>query len=198
MSDMATAIELEIGLPLRPISVEEYHRMAEAGIFSEDERVELLDGVLISMPPIGPGHAYAVRYLNNVLTRDLRDCIVDVQNPLHLGPRSEPQPDIMLLPMPYTRYAARLPAPDDALLIVEVAETSLSYDRGPKLKAYARSGVLELWIVDLVNRRIEIYRDPAGDGYREHRVACPGEHVSPSAFSDERLAVTDILPPVAR
>lgn len=198
MSDMATAIELEIGLPVRPISVEDYHRMAEAGIFDEHERVELLDGMLISMPPIGPHHAYSVRYLNNMFTRHLRECVVDVQNPLNLGPRSEPQPDIVLLPMPFTRYAGRLPVPDDALLVVEVAETSLSYDLGPKLRAYARAGVVELWIVNLVNRRIESYRNPADNAYHERAVAYPGEHVAPAAFPDERLAVADILPPVTR
>ncbi len=110
MSDMATTIEETLHVPVRRISVDEYHRMGEAGVFDPDERIELLDGVLIAMPPIGPSHAFSVRALTNMLLAKLGTrAIIDVQNPVIIGPASEPQPDVMLLRPPNARYAEGLP-----------------------------------------------------------------------------------------
>jgi hypothetical protein len=176
----------------RRFTVEEYRRLGEVGILHEDDRVELIDGEIVEMTPIGERHALAVIYLNNALARGLEGrALVSPQNPLRLGPHSEPQPDLVLL-----RPAAdRLPAAPDALLVIEVADTSLAYDRDTKLPRYARAGIPEAWIVDLEGQAVEVHRAPGPTGYRDVQRLGRGASVSPAAFPDLRLAVDDILGP---
>jgi Uma2 family endonuclease len=196
MSDMATAIEATIHVPVHRITVDEYHRMGEAGVFAPDERIELLDGVLITMPPIGPPHAFSVRVLNDILGQKLAGrAIVDVQNPVTIAPISEPQPDVMLLRPPHLRYAKALPVTADALLVIEVADSSRAIDRGPKLRAYARAGVSEVWIVDLVQQVVDVFTEPSGEDYARRTRAERGDQLAPSTFADAVIAVSDILPP---
>jgi Uma2 family endonuclease len=196
MSDMATAIEETLHLPLRRISVDQYHRMGEAGIFDPDERVELLDGVLIAMPPIGPAHAFSVLALSNILSGKLgTQALVSVQSPVALGPRSEPQPDVVLLRPPLARYGKSLPITTDALLVVEVTDSMRAIDRGPKLRAYARAGVSEVWIVDLTLSVVDVFTEPAGEDYARRIRAKRGDHVAPGAFPDAPIAVSEIMPP---
>jgi Uma2 family endonuclease len=149
------------------LNVDDYHRMAEAGILGEDDRVELIDGELIDMAPIGQGHAGVVNGLNHALFMAFGgQAIVSVQNPLRLDRLNEPQPDVVILRPrdDFYQHGAR-PGPADVLLLVEVADSSLRYDRTVKLPLYARAGIGEVWIVDLRRRVVDVYRTPAGGGY---------------------------------
>jgi Uma2 family endonuclease len=196
MSDMVTTIEETLHLPLRRISVDQYHRMGEAGIFDPDERVELLDGVLIAMPPIAPAHAFSVLALSNLFAGTFQGrAVIDVQSPVRIGPASEPQPDVVLLRPPLVRYGKSLPITTDALLVVEVTDRTRAVDRGPKLRAYARAGISEVWIVDLTLSVVDVFTEPAGEDYARRSRAKRGDRVAPAAFPDAPIPVSDILPP---
>lgn len=150
------------------LSVEDYHRMAEAGILGEDARVELIEGAIIDMTPIGSRHAAAVKRLNRVLDRAVGDAaIVSAQDPIVLDAHTEPQPDLALLRPREDYYAAAHPRPADILLVIEVADSSLPYDRDIKLPLYARAGIPEAWLVDLEAGRLTRFSDPTADGYRQ-------------------------------
>lgn len=150
------------------LSVAEYHRMGEVGILAPELRTELIDGEIIEMPPIGHPHAGTVKLLANRLKELVgTDAIVAVQDPVWLDDHSEPIPDIALLRPRADWYRNGHPGPDDVLLLIEVADTSLTYDREVKLPRYARAGIPEVWLVDLGGRRLDIHRCPAGHGYGE-------------------------------
>lgn len=175
-------------------TVADYHRMAEAGILGEDDRVELIEGEIIRMSPIGREHAGCVKYLTNVLGQGIdAAAIVAVQDPLVLGDHSEPEPDLMILRRRPDYYRSGHPTPADVLLIVEVADTSLEYDRQVKVPLYARDGIPETWLLNLAQEHIVVYRDPGAEGYRSVRVARRGETISPLACPDLSLAVADVL-----
>lgn len=150
----------------RIFTVDEYYRMAEAGILHEDDRVELIEGRIVELSPIGGRHAACVDKLNRLLNQRVGDAaIVRVQNPVSLPGDSEPEPDIALLRPREDFYAEGHPGPEDVFLIIEVAETSLGYDRGIKAPLYARAGVPELWIVDLESGRVLIHGEPSEGVY---------------------------------
>ncbi|MEJ7765093.1 MAG: Uma2 family endonuclease [Acidimicrobiales bacterium] len=153
--------------PVRHLfTVEKYERMGEAGLFDERSRVELLGGEIIEMSPIGRGHAACVNRLTAVLTATLGDrFVVAVQNPLRLDDLSETQPDVVVLKPREDFYAAFHPRPEDTLLVIEVAETSLAWDRGTKRTRYAAAGVVEVWIVDLGAVTVEVATEPGPGGY---------------------------------
>jgi Uma2 family endonuclease len=175
-------------------SVDAYHRMAECGLFHPEDRVELLDGEIVDMSPIGSRHAGCVNRLNALLTALLgATAVVSVQNPVILGPHSEPQPEVMLLRPRPDFYGTAHPGPEDVLLIVEVADATLDLDRGVKLPLYARAGIREVWIVDLETRSIEVYRDPSPDGYGALEHGRPGGRVSSQAFPALSISVDEIL-----
>ena len=165
------------------LTVEEYYRMAEVGILKEDDRIELIEGEIIDMPPVGSLHSSAVNRLNAVfnLCAGTR-AIVSVQNPIRLNSRSEPQPDLALLRHRADYYRDAHPGPADVLLLVEVAGSSLRYDVEVKLPLYAQQGIPEIWIVDLEHRRLEIHRCPDGDVYLEKHWALPGEKAVPAGL----------------
>jgi Uma2 family endonuclease len=148
------------------LSVADYHRMGETGILGPDLRTELLDGEVIEMPPIGHPHAGTVKYIANRLKETVVvTAVVAVQDPVWLDDRTEPLPDIALLrPLP-DYYRSAHPGPADVILLIEVADTSLEYDRQVKLPRYARAGIPEVWLVDLTGRRLSIHRGPGPDGY---------------------------------
>ena len=174
-------------------TVDEYHRMAEAGILAPDDRVELIDGQVVEMSPIGASHAACVRRLNRLFGRLLSDvAMVDVQNPIVLGARDQPQPDLTVLRPREDGYREH-PRAADLLLVIEVSDSSRAYDRDVKLPLYARAGIAEVWIVDLDGERIEAYRDAGLGGYRDVRVVSRGEILSPSAFPDVAVAVSEVL-----
>ncbi len=149
------------------LNVDEYHRMGEAGILHEDDRVELIDGELIDMAPIGQDHAATVNRLTRALVMAFGEqAIVSVQNPVRLNRFNEPRPDFAVFRPRADFYATgERPGPADTLLVIEVADSSLRYDRGVKLPLYARSGIPEVWIVDLRRRMVDVHRAPGEDGY---------------------------------
>ena len=148
------------------LTVSDYYRMGDAGILHEDDRIELIDGDLIEMSPIGSHHAGIVGRLTKVLTIMAGDqAVVWPQNPLHLGTYSEPQPDVMVLKPRPDDYIDALPEPADVIVLIEVADSSINYDRKTKLPLYARNGVREVWIIDLNTRQLERYTQPGETGY---------------------------------
>ena len=160
-------------------SVVEYHRMADAGLFGEDDRVELVAGEVIDMAPIGSRHAACVDRLTRLLVSRLgADAIVRVQSPVRLGDLSEPQQDIAVLAPRDDFYAGAHPGPAEVLLVVEVADTTLAWDRSVKVPLYAGAGVAEAWVVDLVAEAVEMWAGPGPDGYAEVRRAERGEEMA--------------------
>ncbi len=190
------ASDMEAHYQIRRITADQYHRMGEAGIIEQDERVELLDGELIAMPPIGPDHNYSVMALTKFLTEIFGDrAVVMIQSSFALDAYSEPEPDVALLIPPLERYRGRgLPEPAEILLVIEVSNSSYGYDRVKKYRAYARAGIAEFWIVHLAERRVIQCRDPHGDRYRSEDVFCAGERLAPGAFPNDTIAVDQILP----
>ncbi len=175
-------------------TVEEYERMGEVGIFGEDDRVELLDGEIVTMSPIGPKHAGVVNRMTRRLVQRLGDlAVVIVQNPLRLLPRSEPQPDFIVARERRDFYQSGHPTAEDVYLVIEVADSSLRTDRAIKIPIYARQGVAEVWIVDLAGNEVLIYADPVDGAYRDVRKARRGDDLTPRALPDLTLAVADIL-----
>jgi Uma2 family endonuclease len=178
----------------RRFTVDDYHRMAEVGILAPDERVELIDGQILEMAPLGARHVRCVIFLNELFVRRLAGrALVSPQNSLRLGRWSEPGPDLVLLRPPLGRYAEQIPLTDDALLVIEVVDSSQHRDRVVKLPRYAAAGVVEVWIVDLDGGAVEICREPTSGGYRERRRAGRGEVVAPAAFPDVVVSVADVL-----
>jgi len=181
-------------LQRRRFTVEEYHKMAEAGILGEDDRVELIDGEIIQMNPIGSRHAACVRELVWFLSGQLGDEFrLDVQNPVRLDGGLEPQPDLMVLRV--RDYRESLPGPEDVLLLIEVSDTTLRYDREVKLPLYARSGIGEVWIADLAGETIERHNEPSGGGYRRTKKLRRGESLPSEAVQGLALRVDDVLGP---
>ena len=187
------------GGPVRhAFTVAEYYRMAEAGVLPPGRRTELIDGDVIEMSPIGPLHAAVVRLIQGRLQEQLgRGAILSVQLPIRLGEAGEPQPDIAVLRARSDGYAREHPTPADVLLVIEVSDTTLAFDRTVKAPLYARAGIVEYWLVDLVNRLVEVHRSPSADGYREVVRAVAGGTLSPGAFPDVRIAVDEVFGPVA-
>ena len=168
--------------------------MAKAGIFTEDDRVELLDGEIVQMAAIGRRHAHTVRSLIRLTSQRYGEqAVIDAQNPLLLSDLSEPQPDLMLLRLPVSRYANRLPVPEDVLLLIEVADTSASFERRVKLPLYARAGVREVWLVDLKQGIIQVCRQPSPNGYLSVTRVAKGERLAPEAFPDLTLSSDQVL-----
>jgi Uma2 family endonuclease len=175
------------------LSIEDYHRLGEAGILDEDSRVELIEGDLIQMAPIGVPHMRCVNRLTRMLVEAAGDAaIVSVQNPVTLPPRSEPQPDFALL-KPSADSSGRVPHPDDVLLIVEVADTTLAYDRRTKLPLYARSRITEVWIVDVQAQTIESFRSPSASGYAQSALYRRDASIAPFALPRVLIQVEAIF-----
>lgn len=158
----------ELGVQRHRLTVEQFHRMAEAGVLAPDARVELIEGVIVDMAPIGSRHAAVVKRLNALLTSAVGSrAIVSVQDPIRLDDRTEPQPDLALLRPREDFYADSPPTAADALLMIEVSQATAAYDRQVKVALYARHGVPEVWIVDLDFSLVRFYRAPQGDRYAD-------------------------------
>jgi Uma2 family endonuclease len=154
--------------PRRRLTADEFDKMVEAGILHEDDHVELLDGELFQKAAMGGPHVTCVmRITNSVTPRIVGKALISVQSSFRLGYRSEPEPDIVLLRYRDDMYGDVLPRPEDVLLIIEVADSTLRYDRDVKVPLYAAGGIPETWLVDLRRRRITVYREPTTDGYRQ-------------------------------
>jgi Uma2 family endonuclease len=178
----------------RLFTVDEYHRMVDAGILDENDRVELIRGEIVRMAPIGSRHAGCVAALNQwLVTALVGRAILWPQNPVTLPPYSEPQPDIMLVEPRTDFYRTGHPCALDVLLLVEVADTTIRYDRRVKVPLYAEESIREVWIVDLAGEAIHVYRDPHEGSYRHVERLGREASVAPDAFPDLVLSVSAIL-----
>jgi Uma2 family endonuclease len=179
----------------RRFTVEEYHRMGEAGILHEDDRVELLDGRLYAMPPIGSSHASRVDRLTRLLVLHVGDeATVRVQNPIRIGPDSEPEPDLALVDPNDETYRERHPQPEEVLLLVEVADATEDFDRSTKLSLYARAGISEYWVVSLPDERVYVHREPTEDDYGLRLTRKSGDAVTVAALPElAPILVDEIL-----
>jgi Uma2 family endonuclease len=186
---------VEVATARRRFTREEYHRMSEVGILKPTDRVELIRGEIVEMSPIGRRHTAFVDNLNELLvTRLTGRAIVSVQNPVALSDDTEPQPDLKVLRRRLPPYKEREAFGEDTLLLIEVAETSLRYDRSTKLRLYAEAGIPEYWIIDCAGESVEIHRTPEADRYRDVvRVADAGATITPQAFPDAALTLAEIF-----
>jgi len=178
----------------RLFTVDEYHAMARAGVLGEDDRVELIEGEVVEMTPIGSRHASCVDRLTQLLPgRVAGRAIVRIQSPVVLSDLAEPEPDAALLRPRDDFYADEHPRPDDLLLLIEVADTSADYDRERRIPLYARSGVPEVWLVDLEAGTVEAYRTPSPEGYRDLQRAGRDEVLGPVKLADLEIELGAIL-----
>lgn len=184
---------MSLAIKRHRFTVDQYHRMGEAGILDED--VELLGGEIIVREPIGSYHAGTVNRLTRLWTARLGDrAVVQVQNPIELAAEdSEPQPDITVLRPRADFYTTAHPRAADVLLVIEVAETTVRLDRSVKVPLYARAGIREAWVVDLTAARVEVHREPTARGYRDVRVLTADAFVVPIAFPDLTIHLVDVL-----
>ena len=183
--------------PIHRIDVERFHRMIEAGCFGDGDRVELIDGEMRDMTPIGPPHGGIANALNLLLTVKLAGkAIVSVQGPLALDDGTELYPDLVVLQHRDDFYRQANPTGDDALLVIEVADSSLSLDQGPKLAKYARAGIRRYWVVDLRHRTLHDYRDPDRfqGRYRQLHSLTTGDLSLKIAGVQVRVAIAEIFP----
>lgn len=177
-----------------PITVAEYYQMAADGVLHADDRVELIEGSLHWMSPIGSPHAACVNYLAAIFNQRLAQrVVVGSQNPVRLDDISEPQPDVSLARWRDDYYRTAHPTPADILLLVEVADTTLTEDQRVKAPLYARHGISELWIVNLPQSTVEVYTQPQNGRYQQRVVRRRGEQVAPEALPDLRIAVDEIF-----
>jgi Uma2 family endonuclease len=185
---------MPVQAPRRLFTVGEFHQMAEAAIFGEDDRVELLSGEVVVMTPIGSRHAACVSRLNRWLGQHLGEgFIVRVQDPVRLDDRSEPQPDLVVVKARDDFYRDAHPGPADVLLVIEVADTSTEINRVEKVPLYGRSGIPETWVVDLSARQIEVYRAPTSGGYDEHDTVRHGGSLRPNAIPQVKLPANIVI-----
>src|SRR5262245_28125691 len=174
-------------------TVDEYYRMAEVGILTQDDRVELIDGEIVEMSPIGNRHHACVNRANTFFNEAFgRRAVVGNQSPLRLSKYTEPVPDVTVLKPVPDFYASRECRPDDVLFLVEVSDTTLKYDKNIKLPRYAAAGVVEVWIEDLTNNLLLVFRNPAGKAFQTSLVLHPGDSISPLAFPEVTLKVDDL------
>jgi Uma2 family endonuclease len=175
-------------------TVQEYHLMTEAGVFANNERVELIEGEIIQMAAIGTRHASSVKRLTRCFSLIAEElATLGVQDPIQLTERTEPQPDVVLLQPRADYYATAHPVPSEVLLLVEVSDSTVDNDRNIKVPIYARSGIQEVWLWDLEVNCLEVYRNPTANGYTSIQKLERGEMVSPLAFPEFEVSVNFIL-----
>ncbi len=178
----------------RRFDVSEYYRMADAGILREDDRVELIEGEIIQMGPIGSRHAARVTRAERVLRRHLGEVVtVRTQNPVRLDDYSEPEPDIALVKPKGNLYEDAHPGPREVFLILEISDTSSAFDRQVKAPMYARAGIAELWLELITEECIEIYTEPANGVYGRIRQARRSESLTPLCFPQVSIPVDELL-----
>ncbi len=176
------------------LTVSDYHKMGAAGILSEATRVELIEGALIDMAPIGIQHAGKIKRIIRLFAQAIGErAIIDAQNPVILDNYSEPRPDITLLRSSPDFYETAHPRPEDVLLLIEVADTAVRYDREVKIPLYARSRIAEAWLLDLPQQQLEIYLEPSIDGYRKILRPGPDERITLSQLPETMIQVADLF-----
>ncbi len=175
-------------------SIAEYQHMTETGILNENDRLELIEGEIVNMAAIGSHHAACVDRLTRLFVTGLgKKAIVRIQGPFTIGEFSEPEPDVLLLKPCNDFYTNVHPGPEDVLLVVEVSDTTLDYDRNFKIPLYARAGIREAWIVNLQETYIEVYSTPSKQGYKMLRKYYEGGILTVSSFPDIKIAVDELL-----
>ncbi len=181
-------------LATRKFTVEQYHQMAEAEVFAPEERLELIRGEIIEMSPIGLKHATVVKRLNNLLTYQLHNqAIIGVQDPIQLDNFSEPQPDISVLKMRSDFYELEIPKSQDILWLIEVSDKTLKYDQEIKITLYAESKINEVWLVNLNNNTLEVYRDPQNNIYQDEQILQVNQSLSSLVFPNLIIEINEIL-----
>lgn len=181
-------------LATRRFTVDEYQRMAETGVLHPDERVELIEGAIVEMSPIGTGHCARVDRLNARLVPIVADrAIVRVQGSVILSEHTQPEPDLALLAYRDDFYVETHPRPPDILLLIEVADSSLRFDQRVKAPLYARHGISEMWLVDLIHGRVEVHRDPRPGGYASELVAGRADALTVAALPEVSVDVGWLL-----
>ena len=177
------------------VSAEEYLRMGEGGVFAPEARLELIEGEIVEMAPLGSPHAGMVNTLIWLFSRAAGDqAVVAAQNPLIAGDRSVPQPDMVLLRPRADRYSRSHPTPADVLLLVEVADTTLQFDLGTKIPLYARCGIAEAWVIDVQERTVRVFRDPSASGYRMSFTVSGDESVVALALPAAVVSLAALFP----
>jgi len=178
----------------RLINIDEYHRMAEVGILTPNDRVELILGEILNMSPVESKHSAIVKRITKLfVTAFLDSAIVQIQDPIQIQKHSEPEPDALILKPREDFYVDKLPSPEDAFLLIEVADTTLDYDKKVKLELYAEAGIPEYWIVDANEDQILKYLQPENKQYKKMEIASIGDSINCNAFPDVTFAVKDIL-----
>jgi Uma2 family endonuclease len=196
-TEMQAATEQPSLPTLRLFTVAEYYKMAAAGILAPDERVELLEGRIVKLNPKGIRHAAVNDHAGNCFRRWLGDrVLVRIQNPIHLGDASEPEPDLVLAAPQEKEYFDHHPTPTEVLLAVEIADSSLRIDRGLKSRLYAQAGIIQYCIINLSAREVEDYREPGADGYRSKQTYSAGQSLNLVAFPEVAISVDELLPSV--
>ncbi len=187
----------ESPLQLRLWTVDEYHRMAEAGIFEPSERVELLEGKIIWMVAKGTAHRSAVGRTNKLLQNLLENqAWIAIQDPVKLNERSEPEPDVAVVKIDPLDYVDHHPTPDEIYFIIEVADSSLKLDTEIKAKAYSPAGIKDYWVLDVVKRELIVFRNPTIDGYQNQEIFTEHQKISPLDFPNLELVIAEMLPVV--
>jgi len=175
-------------------NLDEWRRLGEANIFPPDSRLELIDGEILEMAPIGFNHAgHVMRLINFFAPLLAGKAVVNAQNPLQLGDLSEPEPDFMLLKPNPDFYSSRHPVANDVLLLIEVADSSLAFDQKQKLRLYALHGIPEYWLLNLNDNCLEVYRHPHGESYEQKTTLRAGDLISLSQLPDIAIKLSDIL-----
>ncbi len=184
-----------LSVPTYRLTVADYYRMGEAGIFAPGARVELLDGQIVEMLPIGPFHSGVGTQLQALFAKTGGErWVVRSQYPIRLNDGSEPQPDLALVKTREDFYRRRHPEPPDVFLLIEVADSSVLYERQDKLPIYARAGIVEYWLVNLLEKVVEVYREPSALGVYDSVFRFKaGDRIAPAAFPDAEIAVADLF-----
>ena len=185
---------MSVALLKRLFKVEEYHKMIAAGIFTEDDKIELIRGEIVQMSPLGPRHASHVNRLNELLILRLAGRVtVTVQNPVELDDTSEPQPDLAIAQRRADFYEAGHPQSNDIFLLIEVADTTVKSDRAVKIPLYAEDKISEVWLLDINERCLEVHREPSVNGYQNVQKLREGQTIAIQAFPDVVFAVDELL-----
>ncbi len=176
-------------------TVEEYEELGRTNVIPEDSRVELIEGEIIHMSPIGDLHHACVNRLNAIFSKRLKneEAIVSIQNPIQLGEKSQPLPDVTTLKPCEDFYARGKPRAKDILLLIEVADTSLQYDREEKIPLYAKYGIIEVWLVNLITQKLEVYRESTSTGYENVYYYDVSKNISPILFPDLTIAISNVI-----
>lgn len=181
-----------VSIPRRLLNVEEYYRLGKAGVLGEEDRVELIEGEMLEMAPIGGPHAYLVNRFNQLFAAQLGNRgVLSIQNPILLPPRNVPQPDVVILG-PHSMTSRELPRASDVLLVIEVSHTTVEYDRDVKIPIYATHGIVEVWLCEVASQRLSIHLEPDASGYQRLLKPSNDATISPSRLPGVKIRLADL------